>query len=84
MAEGAVPEAVSLSHAALSLAVQLSVPVPVFVTFTIWFTGLAPPWGAEKVRLVGERPIAGGLGALTMVVIAWPLVRGWILPERKS
>jgi TctA family transporter len=30
-----------------------------------------------------ERPIAGGLGALTMAVIAWPLVRGWLLPDGK-
>ncbi len=25
-----------------------------------------------------ERPIAGGLGALTLAVIAWPLVRAWL------
>lgn len=25
-----------------------------------------------------ERPIAGGLGALTMAVIAWPLARAWL------
>ncbi len=25
-----------------------------------------------------ERPIAGGLGALTLVVIAWPLARAWL------
>lgn len=25
-----------------------------------------------------ERPIAGGLGALTMLVIAWPLARAWL------
>ena len=31
-----------------------------------------------------ERPIAAGLGALTLTVIAWPLVRAWILPDRKS
>jgi putative tricarboxylic transport membrane protein len=31
-----------------------------------------------------ERPIAAGLGALTLAVFAWPLARAWILPDRKS
>ena len=31
-----------------------------------------------------ERPIAGGLGALTMAVIAWPIARAWLLPNGKS
>jgi putative tricarboxylic transport membrane protein len=29
-----------------------------------------------------ERPIAAGLGALTILVLAWPLARGWILPDK--
>jgi len=37
-------------------------------------------------RLLGffERPIAAGLGALTLAVFAWPLARAWLLPERTS
>jgi TctA family transporter len=31
-----------------------------------------------------ERPIAGGLGVLTMAVIAWPVARAWLLPNGKS
>ncbi len=31
-----------------------------------------------------ERPIAGGLGVLTMGVLAWPLARAWLLPDRKE
>jgi TctA family transporter len=31
-----------------------------------------------------ERPIAAGLGALTLVVLAWPLVRPWILPDKSD
>ena len=31
-----------------------------------------------------ERPIAGGLGALTMAVSAWPIARAWLLPNGKS
>src|SRR5260221_10061441 len=29
-----------------------------------------------------ERPIAAGLGVLTLAVLAWPLVRGWLLPDK--
>jgi len=29
-----------------------------------------------------ERPIAGGLGALTLAVMAWPLLRAWLLPDK--
>jgi putative tricarboxylic transport membrane protein len=30
-----------------------------------------------------ERPIAGSLGALTVLVIAWPLARAWLSRDRK-
>jgi TctA family transporter len=30
-----------------------------------------------------ERPIAAGLGALTVAVFTWPLVRDWLLPDKK-
>ncbi|MBC7802894.1 MAG: tripartite tricarboxylate transporter permease [Candidatus Parcubacteria bacterium] len=30
-----------------------------------------------------ERPIAGALGALTLLVIAWPLTRAWLSRKRK-
>jgi putative tricarboxylic transport membrane protein len=29
-----------------------------------------------------ERPIAAGLGALTILVLTWPLVRAWLLPDK--
>jgi TctA family transporter len=37
-------------------------------------------------RVLGffERPIAAGLGALTLAVLAWPLARAWLLPEQKG
>ena len=31
-----------------------------------------------------ERPIAAGLGALTLAVFAWPLLRSWLLPDRSN
>ncbi|MCX5728040.1 MAG: hypothetical protein NTZ28_04240 [Nitrospirae bacterium] len=56
-----VPEAgLSLNQAALSLAVQLSVPPPVLLMLTVWVAGLAPPCLAAKERLVGLAPMAGG------------------------
>ena len=42
------------SHGASSLTVKLSVPPPVLLTATSLEAGLAPPSGAEKVRLAGE------------------------------
>jgi hypothetical protein len=35
------------------------VPPPLFVTDDVFEEGLPPPWTAEKLRLVGERAIAG-------------------------
>jgi TctA family transporter len=29
-----------------------------------------------------ERPIAGGLGALTILIVAWPLARAWLRRNR--
>jgi TctA family transporter len=31
-----------------------------------------------------ERPIAAGLGVLTIAVFAWPLARAWLLPDRNT
>lgn len=42
-----------VSQAALSLAVQLRVPVPELVRAMVWFIGFAPPWIAVKVSAVG-------------------------------
>jgi hypothetical protein len=59
-----VPEAgLSVNHAALSLADQLSVPPPVLLTLRVWVAGLAPPCVAAKAKLVGLAPMAGGTGA---------------------
>jgi len=56
-----VPEArLSLNQAALSLAVQLSVPPPVLLMLKVWVAGLVPPCVAAKERLVGLAPMAGG------------------------
>jgi hypothetical protein len=66
--EGAVPDVgLTLSHVALSLAVQFSVPPPVLVMFKDWFAGLAPP-AAVKLKLVGLTPIVGEAAALTVNV----------------
>jgi len=63
-----VPEAgLSLNQAALSLAVQLSVPPPVLLMLKVWVAGLVPPCVAAKERLVGLTPMAGGTGAVVTV-----------------
>jgi hypothetical protein len=51
-----------VSHAALSLALQLKVPPPVLLMLTVWDAGLLPPCWAVKDKLVGLAPIAGGTG----------------------
>jgi hypothetical protein len=55
-----VPDAgESVNHAALSLAVQLSVPPPALLILKVCAVGLLPPCWAVKDRLVGLAPIAG-------------------------
>jgi hypothetical protein len=55
-----VPEVgLSVNQAALSLAVQLSVPPPVLLMLKVWVAGLAPPCVAVKERFVGLTPMAG-------------------------
>lgn len=34
--------------------------------FTVWLEGLVPPWVAEKLRLLGVRPMVGINGALSV------------------
>ena len=66
---------VSVSQAALSLAAQVSVPLPVLDTPIICAAGLAPPAAPEKARLVGLSPIAGvALPDVTVMVIGTCLV----------
>ena len=55
------------SQEAVLEAFQLRVPVPVLVMLTLWPGGLAP-WVAEKLRLVGARPIVGINGAVSVRV----------------
>ena len=63
-----VPEAGETeSQEAVLEAFQLRVPVPVLVMLTLWPGGLAP-WVAEKLRLVGARPIVGINGAVSVRV----------------
>ena len=58
-----VPDAgLRVSHAALSLALQLKVPPPVLLMLRAWAAGLLPPCWAVKDRLVGLAPMAGGTG----------------------
>jgi hypothetical protein len=59
-----VPDAgESVNHAALSLAVQLSVPPPALLILKVCAVGLLPPCWAVKDRLVGLVLIVGGTGA---------------------
>src|SRR5438093_12333553 len=56
-----------LSHEALSLTLQLSVPPPVLVMLNVWAAGFAPPSGRVNVRVPGsERLVGGGDGSV------WP------------
>lgn len=56
-----VPEVrLSLSQAALSLAIQLSVPLPELLMLKVWDAGLAPPCVAVKERPAGVAPMAAG------------------------
>jgi len=68
-APGPVPAAGETeSQEAVLEAFQLRVPVPVLVMLTLWPGGLAPAWVAEKLRLVGARPIVGINGAVSVRV----------------
>ena len=49
----------SVIHGTLSVAVQLSVPLPVLLMFSVWVAGLVPPCVAVKERLVELVPMAG-------------------------
>ena len=49
----------SVNQVALSLAVQVMDPVPVFVTVSVCAVGLFPPTVPVNARLVGERLITG-------------------------
>ena len=49
----------TLSQAAVDVAAQLRVPLPVFVIVTDWLVGLAPFCTAEKLINEGFRPILG-------------------------
>ena len=59
-----VPKAgLSVSHAALSLADQASVPPPVLLIVRVWLAGLPPLCWAVKYRLAGLMPMAGLVAA---------------------
>ena len=54
-----------LSQLALSVAAQLSVPLPELTTETVLMAGLLPLWMPEKDTLVVLKPIVG-VGAAVM------------------
>lgn len=59
-----IPEAgESVNQAALSLAVQVRVPPPVLLMFSVWAAGLPSPRWTVKDKPVGLVPMAGGTGA---------------------
>jgi hypothetical protein len=61
-----VPDAgLTLSHVALSDAVQLSVPLPELEMVIVLFAGLLPPWMAENDSDVALSSIVG-VGAAVM------------------
>jgi hypothetical protein len=66
-----VPEAAAppliVNHAADEVAVQVSVPEPLFVTATVWLDGFAPPWIAENDMDVGFLAIVGVEGVVDVV-----------------
>lgn len=81
---GAVdPEAVRVSHPALLPALQLIVPPPVLVMFTVWAEGFAPPCTALNVRLARLRPMTGEAGKARMLATSGRCVslRGMLDPE---
>ena len=65
----------SVNQAALSLAVQVSVPLPVLDIPIVCAVGLAAPAAPEKARLVGLSPIEGvALPDATVMVMGICLV----------
>ena len=50
------------------MASPVSVPVPLFVTFTVWAAGLAAPDAPAKVAVVAESWIVGAGGGVTVKV----------------
>ncbi len=65
-----VPEVCeSVNQGALSLAVQVRVPPPVLLMFSVWAAGLPPPCCAVKDRVVGLAPMLGGTGAAITVKV---------------
>lgn len=78
-----VPEAAAapliVNQAAEDVAVQLSVPVPLLLTVTIWLDGFAPPCTAENDIETGFRAIIGvvGVEVVTADVVG---VSNWVKP----
>ncbi len=66
MVPGPVPEAgLRLSQLALSVAVQLNVPLPELEMEMVLFAGLLPPWTAENDNVVAVKPMVGVGAAVT-------------------
>ncbi|HEX7766866.1 MAG TPA: hypothetical protein VF443_09135, partial [Nitrospira sp.] len=61
-----VPDAgLRLSQPALSVAVQLNVPLPELEIGIVLFAGLLPPWTAENDNVVALKPMVGVGAAVT-------------------
>ena len=59
VAGAAAPEADTVSHGALALAVKDSEPPPVLATLSVWAAGPAAPWVAAKDSDAGETDSTG-------------------------
>jgi hypothetical protein len=73
-----VPEpevGLTVSQEAFSLALQLSVPPPVFAMLIVLATGFAPPTLPVKARLVGLSPIAGVVLPLAVTAMVIGMTR---------
>lgn len=68
LATTVLPDCVAVNQLALSVTLQLSVPAPVLLIVMLWFVGLLPVVVALKAKVVGENPITGFVGAVTVKV----------------
>ena len=59
VAGAATPEADTVSHGALAVAVNASEPPPVLATLSVWGAGPAAPWVAAKDSDEGETESTG-------------------------
>jgi hypothetical protein len=61
-------DGLTLSQAAFSVALQLSVPEPVLVMVIVWLAGFVPPWTPVNDKFVVLKPMVGVGAAVTVSV----------------